>query len=130
MVGVSPESPIRYDLAEFGLKDMISLGRSLRLVARDADTMEDAAGRIVRFFYETLSTNGRANVAWFAASRRIAIPICRLAWRKPRGKRCSSVSQGRTFLASPYWRQQAIGRSGTIVTSRERTQPFRLKTLK
>ena len=74
----SLEPQARYDLAEFGLKDMIPFGRSLRLVAKDADTMEDAAGRIVRFFYETLSANGETNCALvrcFKTHRHSDLPV-------------------------------------------------------
>ncbi|MGG6297006.1 hypothetical protein ACQ4M4_21635 [Leptolyngbya sp. AN02str] len=41
-----------YDLARFTLKDMTECGSTLRKLGQHAQTMEDAANRIVHYFYE------------------------------------------------------------------------------
>jgi diguanylate cyclase (GGDEF)-like protein len=43
----------RHDLGHFHLSDMIQCGNRLREIGETAASMEEAAGRIVRFFYES-----------------------------------------------------------------------------
>jgi hypothetical protein len=46
-----------YDLQNFSFTQMIRAGADLRKMGDGADSMEMAAGRIVRYLYENLSTN-------------------------------------------------------------------------
>jgi hypothetical protein len=43
-----------YNLAQFTLKEMTECGASLRKLGADANSMEEVAGRIVRYLYENL----------------------------------------------------------------------------
>ena len=64
MVEAAHDPQDRYDLAEFGLKEMIECGRALRRESQNSATMEDAARRIVSFLHGKLSSaDGQTNCA-------------------------------------------------------------------
>ncbi|WP_128912229.1 two-component system sensor histidine kinase NtrB [Granulicella sibirica] len=64
MVEAAHDPQGRYDLAEFGLKEMIECGRALRIESQNSATMEDAARRIVSFLHGKLSSAyGQTNCA-------------------------------------------------------------------
>lgn len=53
-----------YDLSRFSLAEMVRLGAALRQLGRDARSLEEAAGRIVRYLYRNVgdSQNGEPSL--------------------------------------------------------------------
>ncbi|MDP1992657.1 MAG: hypothetical protein Q8K00_16735 [Syntrophales bacterium] len=57
------EGPITYDLTNFTIREVTECGRAVRTMGVGASSMEEAAGRIVRYLYDTLidgKTGGQA----------------------------------------------------------------------
>jgi hypothetical protein len=57
------KGPSTYDLSDFTLSDVTRCGRALRTINMGALSMEDAAGRCVRYLYDTLLDKQTGNPA-------------------------------------------------------------------
>ena len=53
-MNVDKEEPVMYDQARFALSDMTASGIVLRKLGLGAESMEEAANRIVRYLYDHL----------------------------------------------------------------------------
>ncbi|MDP1991739.1 MAG: hypothetical protein Q8K00_12010, partial [Syntrophales bacterium] len=48
------EGPITYDVTNFTIREVTECGRAIRAIGVGASSMEDVAGRIVRYLHDTL----------------------------------------------------------------------------